>query len=517
MNQRTAFFDTLTEELPDDIWGLRLQEELSAHLEDAVYFGALEGKSETLAEEQALADLGSPKLILQEFHHAMTYKSPQAFFLHAIAAGLLATPLVYLAMISTYTVILALPVFGVLFAYFLFALAPMLRHIDGRAMKGKIIAIVSGLPALLVGIPMIISLFGTTVQTGDRFPLLVSFLVGMFVTVLSACTAAWEIGWEQRHPAKTTSITGTVRANALRILGFVAVVFAVVILAMVQVAPSTMSTLAKVRFMISTGLAAPNALVAFLSPITAGWISGIVVTGAGLIALGFIVRSLLERKEKKGASLPWGWIVVALLTIPLVAFPPKVEGIKNITWTNIPHTNISETIERGQLGPFYGMTKYVSQNQSDSFRYYVSQDDGMPLQVKQIPDRVFSLTNINTVNDLSITAARYEINGATMLTADVWCHWKNPTTAPFGPTNSDGSLSYQDGTKVLLQNGAPMYCSDLWVGEKEIFSATSGVIDIESNDITLSTDGKWMLFKHDTDTEHNANLSPEEVYLIDLR
>ncbi len=517
MSNRAAFFSALTEELPDDVWGLRLQEELSAHLEDAVYFGALEGKSETIAEEQALADLGSPKLILQEFRHAMTFKSSQAFYLHALAAGLLATPLVYLAMIATHTVILALPVFGVLFAYYTFSLRPLLRHIDGRAMRNHIIAIISGIPVLLVGIPMILATFGSTVSSSDRIPLIVSFGIGALIAIGSAIVSAWEILWEQRHASKKTTVLGTLHSFMTLALGFTSILFVMMFMVIGQNAPSSMSTLSKVHFLISTGLAAPNALIAFLSPITAGWISGIFLTGAGLIALGFIVRSFLDRKERKGVSLPWGWIVVALLTVPLVAFPPKADGIKNIAWTNIPHTNISETIERSQLGPFYGMTKYVSQNQSESFRYYVSQDDGMPLQVKQLPDRVFSLTNIKTIDDLTITAARYEIDGATMLTPGVWCHWKNPTTAPFGAVDEAGNLTHEDGTKVLMENGAPLYCSDLWVGEKQIFTVTSGIIDIGSSDVTLSADGNWMLLKHDTDTQQNAGLSPEEVYIIDLR
>jgi hypothetical protein len=517
MSQRTAFFDALTEELPDDAWGLRLQEELAAHLDDAVYFAALEGTPASIAEEQAFADLGSPNLILQEFRHAMTYKSPQAFFLHAIAAGLLATPLVYLGMIGSINVILALPVFGALFSYFLFALAPMLRHIDGRAMKGKIIAITAGLPTLLVGIPMIVSLFGTQVQDSDRIPLFISFLIGMLVTFLSAVAAAWEIGWEQRHTAKSTTILGTLRINALRILGFVAMTFVVLVLSMVQNAPSSMSTFAKVHFMVSSGIAAPNALVAFLSPVTAGWISGITLTASGLIALGFIGRYLLERKQKRTASLPWGWAIVALLTIPLVVFPPKANGIQNIIWTNIPHTNIAETIERSQLGPFYGMMKYVSQNQSDAFRYYVSQDDGMPLQVKQLPDHVFSLTDIQSVDNLTITAARYEIDGATMQLADIWCHWKNPVNSPAPTVTMDGEVIDQNGSKQYLQNSSPLYCSDLWVGDKEIFTVSTGTIDIASGDVTLSTNGDWMLFAHDTDTQENGTLSPEEVYLIDLR
>lgn len=517
MSNRTAFFDALTEELPDDVWGNRLHAELAAHLEDAVYFGALQGKNETASEEQALADLGSPHLILQEFRHAMTYKSTKAFYLHALATGLLATPLIYLAMIATHTAIFALPVFVTLFSYYRLSLAPLLRHIEGRAMRSRIISIVTLIPSLVVGVPMILATFGAQISEGDRMPLIISFIIGIILTVISAATAAWEIDWEQRHPPKKTTAIGAIQKNIIVILCGTGIVFAVAMIAMAQIAPSSMSAIAKIHFIISTGLAAPNALVAFLSPITAGWISGIVITGAGLISLGFIIRSLIDRSQKKDELLPWGWIIVALLTIPLVVFPPKVTGIKNITWTDIPHTNISETIERAQLGPFYRMTKYVSQNQSESFRYYVSQDDGMPLQVKQLPDRVFSLTNIQSIESMTITAARFEIDGATTQMADIWCHWKNPETDPIPEMRIDDIVTDQTGEKVYLQNLSPLYCSDLWVGDKQIFVMESGIIDIAATDVTLSADGKWMLFKHDTDNQHNGNLSPDEVYLIDLR
>lgn len=517
MSKRAAFFNALAEELPSDTWGLRLQTELASHLEDAAYFDALEGKNETISEEHTLTALGTPHSILKEFHHAMTYKFPHTFILHALAAGLLATPLVYLSIIGVHTVLLAIPAFGALFCYFFFALAPILRHIDGRAMQGRIIAIIAGLPSLIVGIPMMLEILGTQVQSGDRIPLLISFGIGICTTFLAVYAAAWEVQQEQHRILQKTTIPGVLLINMRRILGITALIFVILALSMSIDAPGSMSTLAKAHFMLSVGLNAPNAILVFLSPITAGWISGIILTTSGLIALGFIGRYIAERKQKKTTSFPWGWIIVTLLTIPLVAFPPKANDIQNITWANIPHTKISETIERGQLGPFYGMMKYVNQNNPNTFSYYVSQDDRLPLQVKQLPDRIFSLTNIIDVNDLTLTTTLDPINGATMQTADVWCHWKNPTSMPFGPIDENGEPAYENEARVFFQNLSPLYCRDLWVGNKEILTVTQGSLDITSSDVTLSTDGDWMLFKHDTDTQHNGTLSPEEVYLIDLR
>lgn len=514
MSERSAFFDALTEELPHDAWGDRLKEELEAHLEDAAYFSALEGNS--VSDTNAIHALGSPTLILQEFRHAMTYKSPQAFILHAIAAGLLATPLVYLGMIGVINVILALPIFGILFSYFLFALGPMLRHIDGRVIKGTLILLVSGTPSLVVGIPMLFSLASSSIDQNDRTMLAIGIILGIFLTIFSALIAAWEIEWEQKHAlTEKNSTLGALRVNLLRILGIVALVFAVLFIAMIQNAPASMSTLESFRFMISSGIAAPNLLIDVMSWITATWISGVVLTGIGIIALGFIVRFIINRTQHKSTSWPWGWMILAFVTFSIVAFPPKANNIQHIAWSDIPHTNISEAIERAQVGPFYAMFKYVNQSNGQQ-RYYVAQEESQPLQVKQLPDRIFSLTNLTSVDDTTITAKREPIDGTATEIANIWCHWKNPTTGGMQIQNDDVDHD-MTGEKVFLENMGPLYCSDLWVGSKQIFTVTEGIIDIGPTDVTVSADGQWLLFMHDTDSQPDGQFSPQEVYLVDLR
>lgn len=509
MSQRTAFFDSLTEELPDDVWGLRLQEELAAHLDDAVYFGALEGKTETLAEEQALADLGSPTLILQEFRHAMTYKSLSAFFLHAAAVGFLAAPLVYLGSLLAHAPATLIPFTALLYAYFAFALAPVMRHIEGRRLRVNLALIASGIPVLLVCLPMMFAAFNVQIMSGDRPFLLASFIVAAFVTIGTALLAAWKpIDAQQSTAAKNAGI--------------------VVVLATLFLIASTssyngqpMNALEKTRYLLSSMLATPNSFADILDPVTAAWISGLIATGAGMIALVFTIKGIVRKTQNRKETLPWIWGLIALFTLSLVLFPGKAPGIQNITWTDIPHTNISEIIERDQLGPFYGMAKYMNQGSMNSFSYFVSVEDGVPENgffVKQSLGNVFALSDLVSINDFTLTKDREEeISGAVMSVPEIWCHQKAIPGVLVQTGNENGDVFTDDleGDVGYLANTSPLYCYDLYVGDKKIFDAPEG-IDI-GNNITLNDDATWMLFMHDTDRELMGTLSPTEVYLIDLR
>lgn len=509
MSQRAAFFDALTEELPDDAWGLRLQEELAAHLDDAVYFSALEGKTETLAEEQALADLGSPTLILQEFRHAMTYKSLSAFFLHAAAAGFLAAPLVYLGSLLA-TIPFTLILFtALLYAYFTFALAPVMRHIEGRRLRVNLALIASGIPVLLVCVPMIFATSNSQIMGGDGSFLLASFMVAAGITVFTALLAAWKpITAKQNTVMKYAGITIVIAT-----LFFLTSTSSII--------SADMNVFEKIRYLLSSMLATPNSFSAILDPVTAAWISGFIATGAGIIALIFTVKGVIQKTRNRKESFPWGWAFIACFTLSLLLFPGKAPGIQNIAWTDIPHTNISEQIERSQLGPFYGMAKYMNQDTLNSFSYFVSVEDGVPENgffVKQFPGSVFALSNLVDINDFTLTKNREEeISGAAMSVPEIWCHQKAIPGVLVQTSNENGDVFTDDleGDIGYLANTSPLYCYDLYVGDKKIFDAPEG-IDI-GNNITLNDDATWMLFMHDTDRELMGTLSPTEVYLIDLR
>lgn len=511
MNSRSRFFEELVDGLPNDSWGQRLQEELDAHLEDAVLFATLEGIPEPDAERDAVTRLGSPKQIIHEFRHAMTYKSLSAFVLHAVAVGLLVSPVVYFMILLAHSPVLLPAIFGVLYAFYSFGLRPVMRHIEGRKLRVQLAAIASLIPITLIGVPMMIHILNPAFNApADRTWLSLGFFLAAGLTIAAAMTATWK-------PISKT------KENLVQNLSFVLLGLIVLLMGIVQgPVPNDLNIFQKIRFLASSAITAPNAIAEILSPVSAAWVSGAIVLGTGLIALFFVIQSLNRKRQGEKESFPWAWSVVAVFTLSLVFFPGKASTLEGITWA-VPHTKLSETIERSELGPFYEMVEYLNQGNSNSFNYFISVEDGAPENgfiVKQYPNRVFAISNMQSVDSFTITdLGTAEMDGAAMNQADVWCHQKSIPGAIVEITDTDGNVAVEnvDGQVAYLANQSPLYCSDLYVGEKKIFDAPNGINFGFESTVTINDNGTWMLWKHDTDGEIHATLSPEEIYLIDLR
>jgi len=410
MNDRSAFFDALSEELPADVWGLRLQEELSAHLEDAVYFGALQGKSETIAEEQALTDLGSPTLILQEFRHAMTYKSPQAFVLHAIGVGLLASPIVFVAtMFFIITTPVSVPVYAILLAFYIRALAPLFRHIESGRMARTITAIVTGIPFLIITIPFIYSIvtaFDSTVGVSDKPYLLVTSVLAGLINITAGIIAtryllkkaATEKNMKKYPERKASSTPLNVSAGVFAVF--------VVLSTIAQHSPTIQQLrwLPALRWIIDQLFTVSNTLSDIIPPVTAVWITGIIFCGAAMVSTYFVALAIRDRAKKVDTSFPWVWLAVAVYTIALVAFPPTTNTLP-VSWSDLPHVSISEHVERQELGPLYGMAKYLNRKSQNVFSYHLSNTDSQnAFEVQQYPNHVFTISNIASVDSYDIAS-----------------------------------------------------------------------------------------------------------------
>lgn len=513
MTTRSAFFDALASELPDDDWGARLQEELSAHLEDAVYFAALNGTPESAAEQTALSDLGSPTLILQEFHHAMTYKTPSSFILHAIGVGLVASPIFLLATLFLRVGPFAIPPFIVLFALYVVLLAPIYRHIDGRAMDRWIPMIVSGIPLLLVVLPLIWSLASSlTIHSQDQL-----YLLGLTILsyVINLCIVWFATSFllDRYKHAATSQKKGRDWSPIIRIFSIVASLFFIASTLLNDVffvrhpslqAFKPLLTITILRKMLDGMFVFSNAIFGEISPITSTWTLGIILSGIGIIGTYFIIAALVDRIKHRTSSFPWLWLAAMIYVVTLVGFSPTTSHVQ-VQMNDIPNVNISESIEKSELGPFYTMGKYLNAHSINPvFHYNLSAaDHGDSLEIQQSGDHVFTISHLRSVDSYTMTSKVQDTTSfqTTNFQANIWCH------------------SINAGEKVSLANGSPMYCSDLYVGDLKIFDAPQG-IDIGGNtsSVTLSADGNWLLFSHDTDNDlHQAELSPSEVYLIDLR
>ncbi|MEK7632351.1 MAG: hypothetical protein AAB473_01005 [Patescibacteria group bacterium] len=518
MNQRTAFFDVLTEELPADVWGLRLQEELSAHLEDAVYFGALEGKSETIAEEQALADLGSPKLILQEFRHAMTYTSPQAFVLHAIGVGLLASPIVFVATIFFIIATpVSVPVYAILLALYIHALAPIFRHIESGRMARTITAIATGVPFLIITIPFVYSVvtaFDATVGASDKPYLLITSILAGLINITAGIIATRYLLKKaaieksmKKHPERKVSST------PLNVSAIIFTVF-VILSTIAQHNPTIQQLrwLPELRWIIDRLFTVSNTLSDIIPPVTTVWITGIIFCGVAMIGAYFVGLAIRDRAKKIATPFPWAWLAVTVYTITLIAFPPTVSTL-SVSWSDLPNISISERVERQELGPLYGMAKYLNRISQNVFSYHLSNPDlGGTFEIQQYPNHVFTISNIASVDSYNITSRIEDTVSFSSSTSivNIWCHYF-PTDA----LQTDPPMTPDQ--RVDLWNGAPMFCSDLYVGEKKIFDAPQGIDIGRDASITVSTDGKWLLFAHGVDSEIHGSFSPTEIHLIDLR
>ncbi len=515
MSNRTAFFDALTEELPDDVWGNRLHTELAAHLEDAVYFGALQGKNETIAEEQALADLGSPHLILQEFRHAMTYKSPQAFVLHAIGVGLAASPLLYIVTLFLRVPPVSAIFFLLLVAFYVHTLSPILRHIESRSFQKNMIAIVTGIPIAIVTIPLTIAFFTAPASLQDASTPLFMVILGAIGGVLNIVAAIFATRYVRAQQAAAIEKGKSIEPKNnthLRTLSIVAIVFIATSTLLEWFPVKNLAIIPKIQWLFTTMITATNAFSGVISPLSGIYITGIVVGGLGIIGTCFVIQFFVHRTKQKTQSFPWLWLVAMVYAVSLLMVPAPLNTEQvNVSW-NVPYKNVSAVIERQELGPFYIMAKYLNRNTQQAFEYHLSSPDlGNTFELQQYPDHVFTLSNISTVDSYT-TTTRIEDTvsfGATMNTEGIWCHYfanSAESTDPITPT----------GTRKELWNG-PTYCTDLYVNDKKVFDAPQGIDIGRDASITVSNDGKWLLWAHDTDTFLQGSFTPTEVYLIDLR
>ncbi|MFA5995858.1 MAG: permease prefix domain 1-containing protein [Patescibacteria group bacterium] len=164
---KSTFFETLSRNLNHSKYSERLQEELAAHIEDAVLDLAWEGIQPEQATQQAIQTLGDPKVIAREYNTMLKQQSPYINIITLILITLFTTVIfkflpIIISIVAGNTIgdnpkyplftisWLAIPITAVIFLLFFLLVLPSLYQWLHQSKQRLIIYVsILGLPSLL--------------------------------------------------------------------------------------------------------------------------------------------------------------------------------------------------------------------------------------------------------------------------------------------------------------------------------------------------------------------------------
>lgn len=218
------------------------------------------------------------------------------------------------------------------------------------------------------------------------------------------------------------------------------------------------------------------------------WIFGIALTLIATVILIHISRRILYRKPQIFPIFLCAILVYILLLLTLSYREPKVES-------SLSMMNISKSIEKRQMGPFYTITKYFNLNEGDYGKYtlYANENRFILRQRKNQSDgaNVFFVSPSDDIQHIDITKS--DAQHSNLMPIE-------------GRPDSVECIDKRDNFGLVSGSD----CDTLLYKDHEIFSYPGWYGWL--NGVALSANERWMIVHISF-----GPFDPEAVYLLDLR
>ncbi len=235
-----------------------------------------------------------------------------------------------------------------------------------------------------------------------------------------------------------------------------------------------------------------NITLAFVPITLRFWILGIIlVLLAGIILLQLLSYFLYRQPE----TFPLFRLGILVYILLLLIIPYQEPAFIS----PLPIVNISERIEKRQMGPFYSMTKYFNANEGDFGQYNLyGGEKGFVLgQGRGSSEEInyFLVKNIQSTSDFDITSTTTPGPGFHVITHEY--RYDDPLIQCVDKKENFG-LSPNNGCDTLTFMGHEVFSYPGWFGWLQ--------------GVDLTTDKKFMIVQISM-----GAYDPSVVYLIDLR
>ena len=222
----------------------------------------------------------------------------------------------------------------------------------------------------------------------------------------------------------------------------------------------------------------------------------VAVTFIGFIIFFLFAQAALEIIKNK--KMPWVRFGVAFWALSLLFVNPEAYT-PEINWQK-PVELVSQNIEKEQHGIFYGLLKYMNQEEGQLYRYKVEWSDGKFL-IKQNDNRIF------TVDPERLSSDSYKAIVDAVRPAS-----ESPTekvTMPQGVECFSVDQQSIITTESADQSADFFNCSSLSFNGDPIFGIENWAM---VTDTSLSPDKKWLMI-----VIESGAYDPEYVYLVNLQ
>jgi hypothetical protein len=542
---RDEYFLALRNDLKKDRRADRLIEELNDHLDDHESFAAITG----IASQTTDKILGSSSMVANAHYTARRTASPSMIIAEAIAFAVVGTLIVLISTLGQVTYIvddlgpepwqyLGIPnilgwmfeIFGTLGAvsiaclfasiiYHLFALRTSLTAHENLQLHRARRFIISGLPIVLTVLTSIGVSSGITGLTTDIDPVFIAgfaietalFLLGMFIAqillkkvILPSSQKRFGriILWYREHIAPKIPT----------ILGITASVYIITTHVFIYNLAwlDGFDRVIENHPIIGLGLAMPRGIlelffmfahfwfVGGIYQLTDGDITILYIIFFGLIVFVTIFAPLLGTYRRyvdaKQFRMPWVAIVSVIYFVGAFLLGP-LRSAPTITW-HVPHYDLSEKLERQEVGPMYQFVKYFNRLEGFYAHYYAfRRGDDLIVTMNEQEINV----EIPNIENPVITRTNNRIGSRGIYLKD----------SPPANVTCDGMPIYYEGDQMYLGDFHTFsyFCSTLAIDGVTIAEITNG----SYSGMTMTDDGKYAFLLLNGGVE-----DPSYGYLVEL-
>lgn len=520
---REEYFRSLQADLADDPRNTRLIQELAEHLDDHETLAAISGKK----PEHANAILGDTETIARAHRSARRTASPTHILSEAAAFGIAGTPfiLIFVLVVATrmFEVASDAPLIALGFGA-LCILSSIIFHVF--ALRTTIVAherarvstfarlMITGIPVLVCAILTI----GIGADTGVDAALFGSFLVavalfvsgapiaGIIIRRMTVLNSHTRIGraalWYRKHIVpKLGTILGAGTTAYIILTHFLFFSGAATF--------NAFNTFVDQHPLLGLFIAMPRGLMELALMFAHFWFVGgpyqffhanitmLYAIFFGAIAFVTIIAPLIGAYRRytitRRLSIPWIAVISVVYFGGIILLAPT--DAPRITW-HVPHYNLSENLERNELGPMYPLVKHLNRMEgfyADYFAYRYGDNLVVTMNEKKMQ------ITIDGINDPTITIVGNEAMSHGFFLLD----------APPADVTCDGKAFTYSGTDVYLgENHQFSYvCSTLAVNGVPIAEIADGTYA----GMTATADGKYAFLLLSTGV-----YDPSYGYLVEL-
>lgn len=520
---REDYFRSLQADLADDPRNARLIQELAEHLDDHETLAAISGKK----PEHADGILGDTKTIARAHQSARRTASPSLILSEAAAFGIAGTPiiLIFVLVVATRMLDIALrePLtalgFGALcvlssIIFHIFALRTTIVTHEGARISTVARLMITGIPVLVCTVLTI----GIGTGTGGDAELFGSLLVAVALFVSGAPIANIVVrrmiaidhhsrigraaSWYRKHIVPRL---GT-------ILGGGTVVYIILTHFLFFSGPATFdafNAFVDHHPLLGIFIAMPRGFMEIVLMFAHFWfvsgpyqffhanVTALYAIFFGAIAFVTIIAPLIGAYRRytitHRLSIPWVAVISVVYFGGIMLLAPT--DAPRVTW-HVPHYNLSENLERKELGVMYPLVKHLNRMEgfyADYFAYRYGDDLVVTMNEKKMHIAIDDINNptITVVGNQEMT------HGFFLLDAP-----------PAGITCNGKSFTYS-GTDVYLEDEHQVsyFCSTLAVNGVAIAEIADGMYA----GMTATADGKYAFLLLST-----GFYDPSYGYLVEL-